>query len=90
MPNPYSSPNFTQAFVIAPSLTANITGPLQGDGSPTPYAAAFVSDTTGTVNVIPRETNTPVDIPVIAGHIVRLGIKRLVSVSTAMVVTGLL
>lgn len=90
MPTPYDSPNFDQAFVITPSVVQTIQGPNASNGKPTPYCTAFMSDTTGTVVVEPKGGGAVVTIPVISGVLVRLALRRLVSVSTAMVVTGFL
>lgn len=91
MPDPLYSPRFTQAFVITPSATGGqLATPDGSNGRPIPYCSSFVTDTSGTVTVIAKESNTPVTIPVIAGIVVRLAIKQLTSVSTSMTVTGFL
>lgn len=91
MTTPYDGSNFDRAFVITASAGL-IQGPTNSEGKPIPYCSAFMTDTDGTVTVEPKNgpSVTPVVIPVIKGVLVRLGIRRLTNVSTAMVVTGFL
>lgn len=77
-------PYWTQAFELTPG--SPLTTPNDSTGRPWRYVHAFVCDTDGTVAVVPKEgPTTVVTIPVVAGKVVKLAIRQLVSASGAVV-----
>lgn len=86
MPSTYGA-DFTQAFTIG---IGPIRGPNASDGKPIPYCTAFMSDTDGTVTVMPRNGPSSVVITVIKGYVIRLGLREVQAVSTSMNLLGFL